>query len=108
MQVARRVFARRRTADQRQEVGRERQESFQREAPCDILDMLVEAAVFVNGDHGRTLALGRGANEVAVDLAMRRIIGAALRYEATVIGGDDGRLGVVVMQERQERGAARG
>src|SRR6266404_1922110 len=70
--------------------------------------MRVEAAVFVNGDDGRTLALGRRANEVAVDLAMGRIVGDALRYEAPVIGGDDRGLGVVVLQERQQRRPGRG
>ena len=88
MQVARCVFVGRRAANQRQEIRRERQESFQREAPRDILDMRVEAAVFVNGNNGRTLALGRRANEVAVDLAMGRIVGDALRRQAPVIGGD--------------------
>src|SRR5438067_2435024 len=65
--------------------------------------MRVEAAVFVNDNDGRTLALGLGAHKVAVDLAVGRIVGDTLRCQARVIGCDDGGLRVVVLQQRQQR-----
>ena len=48
-------------------------------------------------------ALGLPADEIAVDLAFGRVVGDALGFQARIIGGDDGGLGVIVLQQRQQR-----
>ena len=106
MQLARRVFARRRAADQREQVRRVGEEALDREAAGDVFKMRIEAAVLVDHQHDGTLALGLGAGEIAVDLALGRVIGEPLGHEPRVALGNDRRLRVVVLQDRQQRGGS--
>jgi len=65
-------FPRPRVAAQRRErIGRKRHETLQRQAPRDVLDVRVQASVFVNHQHGRQLGSARAgrARQVAVDAA---------------------------------------
>ena len=108
MQLARRVLAGGRAADERQQIDRVGEIAFDREPARDVLEVRIEPAVLVDDEDDRALALGLGAREVAVDLALGRVVGEALGRQPRVVGRDDRGLRVVVLQQRQQRGGGRG
>ena len=108
MQRARLVLARRRPADQRQQVDRIGEKAFEREAPCHVFQVRVEAAVLVNDQHDRALALLLRTRQVAVDPALGGVVGEALGRKPRVIVRHDRGLRIVVLQQRQQRRAGRG
>ena len=58
--------------------------------------------------HDRALALGLQLRQVAVDLALGRVIRDAFGDQTRVVLGNDRGLRVVVLQQRQQRGGGRG
>jgi hypothetical protein len=70
MQVARLVVVGWRAAIHGQQVGRERQKSFECDTPRDVLDMRVQSAVLMNDDHRRAFALVFRPRQIAVDLSL--------------------------------------
>jgi hypothetical protein len=102
--LARLVLVGRRAAERRQEVGRQRDEAFQRQAPGDVADVGVEAAVLVHDDDGRQLG-GRpgGLRQIALHLARTARIGDVLGCHALVVLGDHRRLRRVRRQQRRDR-----
>jgi hypothetical protein len=73
VQLARRVLARGRSADQRQQIDGIAEVALDREATRHVLEMRVEAAILVDDQHDRTLSAGPGAGEIAVDPALGRV-----------------------------------
>jgi hypothetical protein len=107
VQLARGILARRGPAGDGQEVGRKGEVTLDREPSRHVLDMRVEAAVFLDHDDGGPLALGRGPHQVTVDRAFGRLVRHPLGREPAVVGRDDGGLGVIVLQQRQQRRGGR-
>ena len=103
MQLARRVLAGWCPAHERKHVDRIRQVTFGREPAGDILEVRIEAAVLMDDQNDRALALGLGARQVAVDLALGRIVGEPLGREARVVGRDHRGMRVIILQQRQQR-----
>ncbi len=97
-QLARLVFAFARVAaERRQRVGRHRQEVVERQAPRDVFDVRIEAAVLVDHEHGRAacpVALA-GLAHVRLDLAvaLRRVDLDPLGLDPLVVLGHLLRLG---------------
>ena len=58
MQIARRVVVGRRAADEREQIERIGEETFDREAARDILQVRIETAIFMDDDDDWALALG--------------------------------------------------
>jgi hypothetical protein len=47
-----------------------RRRGIDREPPRDVFDVRIEAAIFLDHDHGRALSLRRRPHQVTVDLAL--------------------------------------
>ena len=102
------VLVRGRAAEGGQGVHGERQEPVHGQAAGDALDVGVEAPVLVDDDHPRPLRAALEAGEVPARLRARRAVARRLGEEARVVLGDHRRLGVVVLQDAQERRRGRG
>src|SRR3546814_16497985 len=78
-------------------------ETLQRHAPDDVLDVRVEAAVLVDDQHRRQPAhVAGGARHVARQLAMGAGEGNGFGGDAGVVWRDEGRRGVVVLEQRPQ------
>ena len=62
------ILVGRRAAERRQKIRRQDDEALERHAPCDVADVVVQAAVFMDHDHRRQLAgRGGGTHQIAFD-----------------------------------------
>ena len=97
-----------RAAERGEEIGGERDEALERHAPGNVLDVRVEAAVLVDHyDPGeRSGGVGR-PDQVAGHLAASARKSHLLGGDPGVVGRDDRRLGVVVLEQRQSGGRGR-
>ena len=108
VKLARLVLVGGRAAIDGQQIGRQRQKAFRRVSAGDILDVGVQSPVLVDDEHGRPLALVLRPHQVTADFSLRRIIGHAFSHKPGVVGHNDRGLGVVVRQQRHQRGGSRG
>ena len=84
-------------ADRRQSVRRQGEEAGDAGAPCDVLDVRVQAAVLVDDDHGRERPVARRLHQVPAHRpgrAARRVVLHVVRRDAGVGERDRLRLGV--------------
>ena len=111
-ELSRLVLVRGRAAARGQRIGSDRQETGERHAPRDILDMRVEPAVLVDDDDGRPLRVARfRPRHVGIDGAARRIEALPARFQRGIVDGDCRRNRIAVLEERQQearRGGAAG
>lgn len=103
-QLAGRVLVRRRAAVAGEHVDRERQEALEGQAAGDVLDVRVEAAVLVDHDDRRAPTALAEPHEVAGHRPVRARPARPLDREPWIVGRDRGGPGVVVAQDREERG----
>ena len=97
MKFARLVLLGRRAAVHRQKIGRKSEIALYRQAARHVLDVRVEPPVLMNDDHHGPLAAGFAAHEIAVDLALGRVVGDAFGNEPGIVGRHDGGACVVVL-----------
>src|SRR3546814_19285916 len=99
--LARLVLVGGRAAGRRQEVDSQGDETLQRHAPDDVLDVRVEAAVLVDDQHRRQPAhVAGGARHVARQLALGGEGGNGFGGAAGVVWLDGGTCGGVVREQR--------
>ena len=95
-------------AERRQEVGRQRDEAFQRESPGDVADMRVEPAILVDDDDGRQLVRHPGGpREIALHLAGTARIGDVLAGDARIVLRDHRGLRRIRREKRRDHGRRR-
>ena len=93
----------RRSAERRQIVRGKRHEAFQRDPPCHILDVRVEAAVLVDDDHRSELAAAVGRlHQIALHVAAGARPGDILGLQPRVVFRHDRRARRIGCQKRRD------
>ena len=97
-----------RAAERRQEVGRQRNETLKRKPPRDVADVRVQAAILVDDDDGRQLAVLVGRmHEIALHLAVCAGPCDVLCRQPFIVGRHDLRRGGTCRQQRRDGGCGR-
>jgi hypothetical protein len=106
--LARLVLVGGRAAERREHIDRQCQEAFQRKPARHVLDMRVEAAVFVDDKDGRAFDFVLAAHQLPRDLCAGGVIRRRVDGKPRIIRRDHRCPGVIVLQQRQQRGGGRG
>ena len=101
--VARLVLVGRRAAERREHVDRVGEEAFERDAARDVLDVRIEPAVLVDDDDRRALSLRFEPRQIAADGVPAGVIGHAVDRQPRIVGRNDRRARIIVLQQRQQR-----
>ncbi len=92
----------------RQEIGRKRDETFERHAARNVSYVRVQATILVNDDDGGKLARGiGGSDEISLHFAVGAGIGDVLSLDTLVRLGDHFGFGTVGSQHRRDCGSGR-